>query len=96
MPKVHIPAAMRRLTGGEAQVVVPGETLGEVIDRLEEQYPGLKSRIVEEGKMRRGLAAFVNDQSLNAGLQTKVGPDDEVYFAPAMAGGSGRPDTRTR
>jgi molybdopterin synthase sulfur carrier subunit len=89
MPNVHIPAAMRALTGGETKVAVSGATLGEVIDRLEERYPGLKSRMVDDGKLRRGLAAFVNDQSLNAGLQTKVGPDDEVYFAPAIAGGTG-------
>jgi sulfur-carrier protein len=78
---------MRRLTGGETRVAVPGSTLGEVIDGLEERYPGLKSRMVQDGKLRGGLAAFVNDQSPNAGLQTKVGPEDEVYFAPAIAGG---------
>lgn len=88
MPNVHIPAAMRSLTGGETEVVVPGKTLGEVIDALEERYPGMKGRMTEGGKLRRGLAAFVNDQSPNAGLQTAVGPDDEVYFAPAIAGGA--------
>src|SRR5207249_9199262 len=88
MPTVHIPAAMRSLTGGEAEVVVSGKTLAEVIDRLEERYPGIKSRMTEAGKLRRGLAAFVNDQSPNAGLQTTVGPEDEIYFAPAIAGGS--------
>ena len=45
--------------------------------------------MIEAGKLRRGLAAFVNDQSPNAGLQTPVGPEDEIYFAPAIAGGSG-------
>ena len=88
MPNVHIPAAMRALTGGASQVSVEGTTLAEVIDRLEEQHPGLKARLAEGGKLRRGLAAFVNDQSLNAGLQTKVAPEDDVYFAPQVAGGS--------
>jgi molybdopterin converting factor small subunit len=88
MPTVHIPAAMRSLTGGEARVVVSGGTLAAVIDQLDERYPGLKGRMTEAGKLRRGLAAFVNDQSPNAGLQTTVGPEDEVYFAPAIAGGS--------
>jgi molybdopterin converting factor small subunit len=96
MPNVHIPAAMRSLTGGQAQVVVPGQTLAEVIDRLEEQYPGIKSRMIEGGKLRRGLAAFVNDQSPNAGLQTAVGPEDEIYFAPAIAGGGPVPSYRAR
>ena len=70
MPTVHIPAAMRSLTGGEASVVVPGKTLGEVVEELEARYPGLKDRMTEGGKLRRGLAAFVNDQSPHAGLQT--------------------------
>ena len=85
MPNVHIPAAMRSLTGGEAEVVVSGKTLGEVIDRLEERYPGLKSRMTEAGKLQCGLAALVNDRSPNTGLQTTVGPEDEIYFAPAIA-----------
>jgi molybdopterin converting factor small subunit len=89
MPNVHIPAAMRSLTGGQAEVAVAGKTLAEVIDALEERYPGLKSRMTEGNKLRRGLAAFVNDQSPNAGLQTAVGPEDEIYFAPAIAGGRG-------
>jgi hypothetical protein len=38
--------------------------------------------MTDGGKLRRGLAAFVNDQSPNAG------PEDEIYFAPAIAGGS--------
>ncbi len=78
MPNVHIPAAMRSLTGGEAKVAVTGRTLGEVIDRLDERYPGLKCRMTEGGKLRRGLAAFVNDQSPTAGLQTAVGEEDDI------------------
>jgi sulfur-carrier protein len=87
MPTVHIPAALRKLTGGEAKVLVPGGTLAEVIDGLEASHPGLKERLVQGGRLRGGFAAFLNDQSPNAGLATKVGPDDEVYFAPAIAGG---------
>jgi hypothetical protein len=45
--------------------------------------------MIENGKLRRGLAAFINDQSPNAGLQTVVAPDDDIYFAPAIAGGTG-------
>lgn len=87
MATVHIPAAMRKLTEGQVKVVVPGETLAEVVDNLEAAYPGLKPRLVQDNRVRGGLAAFVNDQSLSAGLRTPVGPDDQVYFAPAIAGG---------
>ena len=57
--------------------------------QLEERYPGIKSRMTEAGKLQCGLAALVNDRSPNTGLQTTVGPEDEIYFAPAIAGGHG-------
>ena len=87
MATVHIPAAMRALTGGESTVVVPGATLREVVEGLEVAYPGLKSRLVEGERLRPGLAAFVGDESAAQGLRTKVAPDSAVYFAPAIAGG---------
>ena len=83
---------MRSLTGGEAEVVVSGKTLGGGDRAAGGALPGIKSRMAEGGKLRRGLAAFVNDQSPNAGLQTPVGPEDEIYFAPAIAGGRGADD----
>jgi len=88
MPTVNIPAAMRKLTAGQARVSASGGTLGEVVESLEQLYPGLKERLVESGRIRRGLAAFINDQSPTAGLATRVAPDDEIYFAPAIAGGA--------
>lgn len=88
MATVHIPAAMRRLTNNEAKVIVPGGTLAEVIDGMEERFPGLKARLVEGGKVRGGFQVFVNDQMPNTGLRTRLAPEDEVYFAPALAGGA--------
>jgi sulfur-carrier protein len=87
MAEVHIPAALRALTGGESNVSVPGETLREVLDRLDEQFPGLKARLVVGERMAPGLAVFVDGAVPAAGLRTKLSPDAEVYFAPAIAGG---------
>ena len=88
MPTLHIPSAMRRLTGGETRVSVPGETLAEAIDALDERYPGLRERLTEEGKLRGGLALFVDDEMVRTGLRTRLTPESEVYFSPAVAGGS--------
>jgi sulfur-carrier protein len=87
MAEVHIPAPLRSLTGGETKVTVPGETLREVLDRLEEAYPGLKARLVAGERMAPGLAVFVDGAVPSAGLRAKLSPDAEVYFAPAIAGG---------
>ena len=78
---------MRSLTGGEADVDAEGGTLGEVIESLEAAHPGIRARLMEEGRLRSGLAAFVDGANADAGLRTRVAPDSEVYFSPAIAGG---------
>ena len=87
MANVAIPAPLRQLTGGATSVTVPGDTLGEVVERLDELHPGIAARLVQNGKIRGGFAVFVDDQLPTTGLRTKLGPDAEVYFAPAIAGG---------
>ncbi|MGV3724514.1 MAG: MoaD/ThiS family protein [Actinomycetota bacterium] len=87
MANVAIPAPLRQLTGGATSVSVPGETLGEVVERLDELHPGIGARLVQNGKIRGGFAVFVDDQLPTTGLRTKLRPDSEVYFAPAIAGG---------
>src|SRR3712207_8282903 len=44
-------------------------------DRLEEAYPGIKSRLVEGDRLRPGLAAFVGEETAPQGLRTKVAPN---------------------
>jgi hypothetical protein len=58
-----------------------------VIDGLDALHPGLKERLVDDGKVRRGFAVFVDNQMPTTGLRTRLGPEAEVYFAPAIAGG---------
>jgi molybdopterin converting factor small subunit len=87
MAKVHIPAAMRALTGGAAEVEVAGQTLGEAIANLEAAYPGLQSRLIEGDRLRPGLAAFVNGIQIPRRLHTRIAADAEIYFAPALSGG---------
>jgi molybdopterin converting factor small subunit len=87
MATVYVPAPLRTLTRGEAKVSVGGETLREVLDRLEEAYPGLKARLMEGEKLRPGMAIFVDGTIPTNGLRARVGPDSEVHFAPAIAGG---------
>jgi len=86
MARVHLPAPLRSLTDGESHLTADGNTLGQVIDRLEEAHPGIRARLVEEGRLRAGMAAFV-DGVQSSGLQTRLNPESEIYFSPAISGG---------
>jgi sulfur-carrier protein len=87
MAEVHIPAPLRTFTGGDTTVAIPGETLREVLDRLDEAYPGIKERLVQGDRMAPGMAVFVDGATPAAGLRAKLSPEAEIYFAPAIAGG---------
>jgi sulfur-carrier protein len=87
MAVVYIPAALRSLTGGEASVTVPAESLRELFDRLDESYPGLKSRLLDGERLTAGMAVFVDGAIPATGLRTKLAPNAEIHFAPAIAGG---------
>ncbi len=87
MARVFIPFSMRKLAGGKSEVEIAGSTLGEVIDNLEAIFPGMKERIVQDGRLRPGLAAIVGQQPTREGLRAKVEEDTEVHFLPNISGG---------
>ena len=78
---------MRELTGGLEQVAVPGEKVRELIDALDERYPGIKARLVEDDALRRGILLTIDGVANRQGLRAKVAPDSEVHFVPAIGGG---------
>lgn len=87
MPVVHIPAAMRSVTGGQATVSVIGATVGEAIDSLDRTWPGIKARLMDDGQLRANIALFVDGAQVRTGLRTTLSEKSEVYFTLAIAGG---------
>ena len=89
MPTVFIAMPLRRFTGGQATVQVPGATLREVVENLEVSFPGVKARLVDEDdpdKLPPGLSAIVDGEATVLGLRQPLEPDSEVHFLPAIAG----------
>ncbi|HWB67392.1 MAG TPA: ubiquitin-like small modifier protein 1 [Mycobacteriales bacterium] len=88
---VRIPTILRSLTGGAAEVDVDGAaTLAEVIDRLEADHPGTRTRMLDDdGKLRRFVNVYVNDDDVRFadGLQTPTPDGASVSIIPAVAGG---------
>ncbi len=85
---MHIPTPMRVVTDGAAKVQIEGATVREILDRLEERYPGLSGRLVEDGQLRPGLAVFVDGANSARRLRTKLKPDSEVFFVESLGGGA--------
>lgn len=88
---VRIPTPLLSLTQGKKEVTAEGATLREVIEDLERQFPGIKERLCdEEGKLRRFINFFVNDEDIRflEGEETPLKEGDVISIVPAIAGGS--------
>ena len=88
MPRVAIPSLMRNLTAGEEHVTVPGTTVREIIDNVETRYPGVKARLCENGRIKPGIAVYIDGiLTTREGLRERLNADAEIHFLPAISGG---------
>lgn len=87
MPRVFIPYVLRKLTRGQREVEVSGDVLGQVIDNLEQLFPGFKDKVVRDGEILPGLAIVCGNYPTRRGLLEPVGEDTEIHFVHAVSGG---------
>ena len=87
MAKVFVPYNLRKLTGGASEVELPGATLGKLIENLEAAYPGFSEFVLQDGRIKPGLAAVCGHAATRQGLLQKLEEDTEVHFVPAVSGG---------
>jgi molybdopterin converting factor small subunit len=85
---VYLPTLLRPLAGGLESVRVEGANVRQVIDNLEQQYPGIRERLVDQGRLRPNISVAVDGEVLPLGLIEEVGPQSEVHFVLAISGGS--------
>jgi sulfur-carrier protein len=86
---IKIPTQLREATDGQATAEVDGATVGEVLDALYERYGELRTRIAQDGGLRRFVNVYVGSEDIRFlnGLDTPVSDGDEVTILPAVAGG---------
>jgi molybdopterin synthase sulfur carrier subunit len=87
---VRIPTPLRRHTGGVGEVTAEGKDVGEVVDDLERQFPGLRDRLCDEtGDFRKFINVYVNQEDVRflQGRESLLKDGDEVSIVPAIAGG---------
>ena len=88
---VRIPSPLRRLTGGQSEVTADGATVSELLNTLEQRFPGIKERLYDEaGQLRRFVNIYINEEDIRflKGKDTPLKDGDEVSIIPAMAGGA--------
>ena len=79
---------MQNLTGGRSSVMAEGASVRQVIDALEQAYPGLRDRLIEGDHLRNNISVAVDGEISPVGLLEAVGPGSEVHFVAAIKGGS--------
>ncbi|MBI5026362.1 MAG: MoaD/ThiS family protein [Nitrospirae bacterium] len=87
--KVRIPVPLQRLTNGKEEVEGKAGTVIELVNDLNEKFPGIGERISEAGKIRRFVNVYVNEEDIRflKAEETEVKDGDEVSIIPAIAGG---------
>ena len=70
-------------------VEVEGVTVREVVDNLEVSCPGIRVRLLEEGRLRSNIRVAVDGRISTLGLLERVSETSEVHFVAAVGGGFG-------
>jgi adenylyltransferase/sulfurtransferase len=92
--RVLIPTALRPFTGRNESVDIEATTVGELLDRLTEQYQELRRHLYSEsGRLRNFVNVYVNDEDIRhlEKLQTRLEGSEVISIIPSIAGGSRRP-----
>ena len=87
---VRIPTILRTYTDGAAEVNGEGETLRDVLQKLDADFPGIGARILDEtGKIRRFVNVYVGDEDVRFAdsLDTATPDGVQISIIPAVAGG---------
>jgi molybdopterin synthase sulfur carrier subunit len=87
---VKIPTQLRAAAGGEAETVLDGATVQEVLNGLFERHEELRARISDDdGSLRRFVNVYLAGEDIRFldGLATPVADGAELTILPAVAGG---------
>jgi molybdopterin synthase sulfur carrier subunit len=87
MPLVFIPPQLRSVSGNADRIQIEAATVRQVVNALEDHFPGIRGRLCAGDALRPGLAVAIDGKVSSAGLQQKVAADSEVHFLPAIGGG---------
>ncbi len=83
---VLIPTQLRSYTAGESVVDGAGDTLADVLAHLDERFPGIRFRMIDEqDRIREHIRIFVGGIDVKS-IDVPVG-EREVQIVGALSGG---------
>jgi len=87
--KVNISRQLQQFTNGQMMVEAVGRNIGECVESLEAQFPGIKKGLhVEQGELNGPYQIYVKStNSYTAKLDKPVQENDELAIRFTVAGG---------
>ena len=84
---MRIPTPLRSYTAQQSVVEASGTTVGEVLDDLDRQFPGIRFRMVDEqSQVRKHMKIWLGEDACRD-LSTPVRDADELTIMQALSGG---------
>ncbi len=90
MPKIKIPTPLRPYASGESTIILPGQSVAEVLEAVVEEHPDLRKHLFgDDDQLRPFVNLFLDEQNINQlqGMQTPLAEGDTVMIIPSIAGG---------
>ena len=87
--EVRVTSVLQRVVGAK-MVQAEGNTVAEVLAKMNADYPGFRDQItMEDGSLHRFVNIYINDEDIRfmQQLETPVETGDVVSILPALAGG---------
>lgn len=88
--EIQVASSLRKLVGGASIVRAHGETVGQLVDNLDKQFPGLKEYTINKlGKLRGSILICLNEEDIRClqELETPLKNGDAVAILVVLAGG---------
>ena len=85
--RVLLPSPLFSYSGGQREIEACGDSLAELMGVLDQRYPGMRHRIVDEqNRIRPHIRFFVNGEGATT-LAHRLEARDEVLIVAALSGG---------
>lgn len=86
--RVHIPSTMQEYCGGQSVIdTAPVRNVKALISTLGEKYPELANALLEDDKLRPGVAVALDGVVQHLGALAPCSNATDVVFLPALSGG---------